>query len=270
MKFHEDLIFKNVGQEYGPILLKIINIKGKIEKIHQTEFSIIDPKMYKPDLVFETKDKIIILEFQSSYIDINDKKRFRLYTAIIDHLKNELNKKIEIHVLSTVELEKTKWYNINDESSFPIYIHTLQNYNGDEFLNIINAKIENEESLNEQELIMLTLVPFMKTKEDIGHNILKTTILITNIKNLNKDIDQFIKGISLILTDKFVEDESLNITIRNLLGGNMKIVEDYAKDKVNEEKKEIIINMYNDGIKKEDIARLTRVTLNFVEKALSQ
>ena len=181
-----------------------------------------------------------------------------------------MNKKIEIHVLSTVELEKTKWYNINDESSFPIYIHTLQNYNGDEFLNIINAKIENEESLNEQELIMLTLVPFMKTKEDIGHNILKTTILITNIKNLNKDIDQFIKGISLILTDKFVEDESLNITIRNLLGGNMKIVEDYAKDKVNEEKKEIIINMYNDGIKKEDIARLTRVTLNFVEKALSQ
>ena len=67
--------------------MEIINIKGKIIEVHQTEYSVIDPKMYKPDLVFELEDKIVILEFQSTYVNINDKRRFRFYTALIDHVK---------------------------------------------------------------------------------------------------------------------------------------------------------------------------------------
>lgn len=51
MRFHEDTIFKNEGQKYGQELMEIINVKGKILEVHQTEYSIIDPKMYKPDLV---------------------------------------------------------------------------------------------------------------------------------------------------------------------------------------------------------------------------
>ena len=74
MKFHEDTIFKIEGQKYGQELIEIINIKGKIVEVHQTEYGIVDPKMYKPDLVFELEDRIIILEFQSSYVDVNDKR----------------------------------------------------------------------------------------------------------------------------------------------------------------------------------------------------
>lgn len=51
MRFHKDTIFKNEGQKYGQELMEIINVKGKILEVHQTEYSIIDPKMYKPDLV---------------------------------------------------------------------------------------------------------------------------------------------------------------------------------------------------------------------------
>lgn len=58
MKFHEDVIFKNNGQKYGQELMEIIKIKGKIVEVHQTEYSIIDPKMYKPDMVFELEDRI--------------------------------------------------------------------------------------------------------------------------------------------------------------------------------------------------------------------
>ena len=72
MKFHEDTIFKIEGQKYGQELIEIMNIKGKIVEVHQTEYGIVDPKMYKPDLVFELEEKIIILEFQSSYVDVND------------------------------------------------------------------------------------------------------------------------------------------------------------------------------------------------------
>ena len=126
MEFHEDVIFKSQGQVYGQELMDIINIEGKIIEVHQTEYGIIDSKMYRPDMVFELEDRIIILEFQSTYVDISDKKRFRLYSALFDHLKNKSQKDIEVHVLSTVEAEKTKCYKINPDSSFPIYIHSLK------------------------------------------------------------------------------------------------------------------------------------------------
>ena len=57
MKFHEDTIFKIEGQKYGQELIEIMNIKGKIVEVHQTEYGIVDPKMYKPDLVFELEKK---------------------------------------------------------------------------------------------------------------------------------------------------------------------------------------------------------------------
>ena len=84
--------------------------------------------MYKPDMVFELKDKIIILEFQSTYVDVDDKRRFRFYSALFDQIKNRSQKPIEVHVLSTVEKENTKWYKVNPDSRFPIYIHSLKKW----------------------------------------------------------------------------------------------------------------------------------------------
>ncbi len=83
---------------------------------------------------------------------------------------------------------------------------------------------------------------------------------------------------SLSLFDKFVVDESLNMTISNLVGGNMKIVEDYAQrvaqrkvdEKLKERDEEIVRNMDEKGVKKEDIAILANVSLEFVEKTLSK
>ena len=217
MEFHEDIIFKSQGQEYGQELIEIINIKGKIVKVHQTEYGIIDPKMYKPDMVLELEDKIVILEFQSTYVDISDKRRFRLYSALFDQIQNKSQKDIEVHVLSTVEVENIKCYKVNPDSSFPIYIHSLKNYDGDEFLNTMNSKIENNQQLNKKELLLISLICFMKTENGIENSILNSAVTITNIPDLEKSIAQFVKGVVLLLCDKFVEDESLNTTISNLV-----------------------------------------------------
>lgn len=278
MKFHEDVIFKNEGQIYGQKLMEIINIKGKIIEVHQTEYSVIDPKMYKPDLVFELEDRIVILEFQSTYVNINDKKRFRLYTALIDHVKIKSEKPIEAHVLSTIEAKKTKCYKVNSESRFPIYIHSLKKYDGNEFLNIINTKIESNKNFSEKELLMISLLCFMKTDEDIEQAILNSALIITNIKDLKEDIGQFAKGVILMLCDKFVTNESMNRTISNLVGGNMKIVEDYAQrvaqqkvdEKLEEKNKKVIINLNKKGFEAEEIAETVDVSIDFVNKVLAK
>lgn len=278
MKFHEDVIFKNEGQIYGQKLMEIINIKGKIIKVHQTEYSVIDPKMYKPDLVFELEDRIVILEFQSTYVNINDKRRFRFYTALIDHVKIKSEKPIEAHVLSTIEAKKTKCYKVNSESRFPIYIHSLKKYDGNEFLNIINTKIESNKNFSEKELLMISLLCFMKTDEDIEQAILNSALIITNIKDLKEDIGQFAKGVILMLCDKFVTNESMNRTISNLVGGNMKIVEDYAQrvaqqkvdEKLEEKNKKVIINLNKKGFEAEEIAETVDVSIDFVNKVLAK
>ena len=278
MKFHEDVIFKNEGQIYGQKLMEIINIKGKIIEVHQTEYSVIDPKMYKPDLVFELEDKIVILEFQSTYVNINDKRRFRFYTALIDHVKIKSEKPIEVHVWSTIEAEKTKCYKVNSESRFPIYIHSLKKYDGNEFLNIMNTKIESNKNFSEKELLMISLLCFMKTDEDIEQAILNSALIITNIKDLKEDIGQFAKGVILMLCDKFVTNESMNRTISNLVGGNMKIVEDYAQrvaqqkvdEKLEEKNKKVIINLNKKGFEAEEIAETVDVSIDFVNKVLAK
>ena len=54
------------------------------------------------------------------------------------------------------------------------------------------------------------------------------------------------------------------------LGGNMKIVEDYAQRKVDEKSEEIVINLSNEGYGIEDIVRIANVSLDFVKEILSK
>ena len=77
-----------------------------------------------------------------------------------------------------------------------------------------------------------------------------------------------------MLCDKFVVDESLNMSISNLVGGNMKIVEDYAQRKVDEKLKErdeeMVIELDKEGYAVNDIARIAKVSLDFVNQTLSK
>lgn len=102
-------------------------------------------------------------------------------------------------------------------------------------------------------------------------------------------MEQFAKGVILMLCDKFVDDELLNIKISNLVGGNMKIVEDYAQrvaqEAVKKEKEKyesqleselelkdekIVLNLNKEGYSVKDIARIANVSMAFVNQTLSK
>lgn len=173
-------------------------------------------------------------------------------------------------MLSTVEAEKTKCYNVNPDARFPIYIHSLKKMDGDKLLNKMNAKLKNNVEFTKKELLLISLLCFMDCEKSIENCILNSALTITNIDGLDYEIGQFAKGVILMLCDKFVEDESLNTTISNLVGGNMKIVEDYAQRKVDERNKEMIFDLQKEGYAIEDIARLARVSIEFVNETLAK
>ena len=138
----------------------------------------------------------------------------------------------------------------------------------------MNTKIGTNQKLTTKDLLMISLLCFMKSENTVENNILDSAVTITNIPGLDDDISQFVKGVLLMLCDKFVEDESLNKTISNIVGGKMKIVEDYAQrkvdEKLNERNEEIAINLKKEGFKLSDIARIADVSKDFVKKTLSK
>lgn len=147
---------------------------------------------------------------------------------------------------------------------------------------MMKSKIESKEKLSEKELLMLSLLCFMETNRDMEQCILDSAVTITSISNINEHISQFVKGVVLMLCDKFVKDELLNKEISNRVGGKMKIIEDYAdrvaKERVakateevtNEKNKEFIINMDKAGYDIKEIAKVTNLDTNFIRQTLAK
>ena len=135
------------------------------------------------------------------------------------------------------------------------------------------TKITHEEHFTEKELLMITLFCFMKSTRDIEETILDSAELITHIPGLGKEMAQFAKGIVLMLCDKFVEDETLNVKITNIVGGNMdnveRYAERYAQEKIDRNNEKIIIKLNEKGFTITEIIETLNVSKDFVEKTLA-
>lgn len=121
--------------------------------------------------------------------------------------------------------------------------------------------------------MLLTLIPFMHSSDNVEQVILNISHAIISIDYLEYDFAQFIRGIELMLADKFIKTEFIKTTVANLLGGNMQIVEDYAKryadGKIRKIKADTVINLFKNGFFISDIVRGTEYELNFVKEVLS-
>ena len=135
------------------------------------------------------------------------------------------------------------------------------------------TKITHEEYFTEKELLMITLFCFMKSTRDIEEKILDSAELITLMPGLGNEMAQFAKGIVLMLCDKFVEDETLNVKITNLVGGNMdnveRYAERYAQEKIDRNNEKIIIKLNEKGFTIDEIIETVNVSKDFVEKTLA-
>ena len=83
----EDLLFKDVGEEEIEVLLKRIKIKSKKKKLNPTEIRFIDANVLIADIIIELDEIILIIEFQSTIVDTNDKDRFLAYFSMVNFKK---------------------------------------------------------------------------------------------------------------------------------------------------------------------------------------
>ena len=108
----------------------------------------------------ELDNVIVLTEFQSTPMRIKDDRRCRLYTALVDYARDN-NKPILILVISTAEKTNIRRYKLNDNCVFTIPVISLKDIDGDEVINNIIHKLENNKKITPDEIIYLALVPFI-------------------------------------------------------------------------------------------------------------
>lgn len=278
----EDQLFKYATKEDGFGLLKLLkesnaNIKEidfKSENLtyNPTELVELDPKIYKTDMILELDHLIVLTEFQSTIVKI-DEKRYRLYTALVDYAKRN-NKPLILIVISTAEKTKIKQYKINKDCVFTIPIVSLKDFDGDKIINNIENKIKNNQKITRHEMLNLALAPFMSSKKPLDKQIEKTVKTLDEVRKSMKCSSDFVFGIELLIVEKFIKNERQHKKLTNILRDTMKIIdewrqEDYEngkKEGKEEEKINTAKNMLKENYTIKQIATITQLNIESIKQ----
>lgn len=269
----EDIIFKDVTEEEVGVFLKRMNIKSKKKKLNPTEIRFIDATILIADIIIELDEIILIIEFQSTEVDLKDKNRFLAYFSVVN-FKKKTKKGVKLIVISTAEKGKKITHIIGDIIQFKFDIYSMKDENGDIILNNIENKIKNKEELSDEELIDLSLVPVMGSKNKQAEQIEKSVNLILSIDLEKYKVKNLVKSVAYLLADKFLEDGEKKTIICDALGGKMSAVYDYGqrqkekgiKEGIKETSEKMAVYMIKKGESDEEIQKETNLTLEEIKK----
>lgn len=279
----ENQLFKYATKEDGFGLLKLLkesnaNIKEidfESENLtyNPTELVELDPKIYKTDMILELDHLIVLTEFQSTIVKTIDEKRYRLYTALVDHAKRN-NKPLILIVISTAEKTKIKQYKINKDCVFTIPIVSLKDFDGDKIINNIENKIKNNQKITRHEMLNLALAPFMSSKKPLNKQIEKTVKTLDEVRKSMKCSSDFVFGIELLIVEKFIKNERQHKKLTNILRDTMKIIdewrqEDYENGKQEgkeEEKINTAKNMLKENYTIKQITTITQLNIESIKQ----
>ena len=140
MPLAKDTTFKVLGKDFLKKFLEIFGFEieldySQIDEITE-EHVILEGEVKKPDAIFSDGKVVLMLEYQSTKLKTNDKKRFKVYVSIWDFQRNDDNKKIIFAVISTADNSGMAEYKINDWDIFKFPILSLKDLNLEEIINI--------------------------------------------------------------------------------------------------------------------------------------
>lgn len=198
----EDKSLKAVAKEYPNGILRYCGLDEEVIEVFMGEQLQLKEITTRPDIIFSCKNNVsVIMEFQSTR---PTEKR------LLEIARYTLNERIEhenitkVVILSTVA-EKTEITNLQIayECYLPIASISLKDIDGEKELLKIKEKIKNNEMLDEDDELQLTLLPFTNIKQSV-ESAIYTTAKLTNKAKISQNGRNFIKEIQALLTEKFV------------------------------------------------------------------
>ena len=262
-----DLGFKEISLKNLKGLLKVLGIDATPKKLVSVNYVGSEGRKMILDLAFLDTDNIIHhIEFQSRKPTLEDMVRFFEYDAA---LMRQYKTEVRTYIVTTANvlnpIKRNPMHNWRDPT--PRFINFID-FDGDEILNRISDKVENNLDLTDKEQAELSLIAFFKTKNDIETQLMKAAKIAASI-SWEKPYGEDICIIQKFFADKFAENS--NQIYEVLIVRSKAIQERYERIK-NEGKeegiKEGIIkgkvnvgrNMLNEGFSIEDIMKITNLT----------
>ena len=256
MKKYEDKGFKIISLYLLNGLLKIMGFDVEIKEFLSPYYVNLNKMALELDLIFIGTDGIIYhIEFQSKMPSKKDLARFFEYDAAVR--KQYPDTEIKSYILLTAninsKLAKSPLYILKDIT--PEYI-VLNQFNGDDILNNIKHKINNNINLTEEEQVQLVLIPFFKTSKKLSKQIIKAAKLI---EKTNKEYSEDLARLLMLFSEKFLNKEEKSELIE-VLKMRIESVEIYGDKREEKGRLEIAKNMLNNGFSIEDISICTNLT----------
>ena len=272
MPLGKDTTFKVIGKDFLKKFLEIFGFEIEIDYSQIEELTgdlvLLEGEVKKPDAVFSDGKVVLMLEYQSTKLDIDDKKRFKVYVSVWDFQKNKDNKQIIFAVISTVDESGMAEYSLNDWDIFKFPILSLKDLDLKQIIYTIETKIKNQDTFSDRELIELAITPILHTnRKDIIDQFFETADLISRISFPNEDIKNSVCGLVLMLTNIYFDElEEVRKKIQGVYMGKIDCVVEFGQEKyeagLNDRSEDFACRLIKEGsFSDEKISKLTDLTL---------
>ena len=177
---YEDAIFKNAMECFADTAAEFFNLNTQGMTPARTELQSIEINKVFIDYLFYTDSgECLHFEFQTTHKK-DDLARFMYYDALLYYKEK---KDITTVVVYSADIKKVSsqldigsiQYNI-----IPVY---MTSYNGDQVLEEIQRKVENDEELTSQDIMKLTFTPIMGGSKHKTQRAIESIELVKKVKN---------------------------------------------------------------------------------------
>ena len=142
----------------------------------------------------------------------------------------------------------------------------LIDWDGDEILNSIKDKIENNKVLTDMDAYLFAVIPFTKHEMDTVELIKELCYFVNEIE-LTEEHKYIIKLVQILWVNALVDDEELSLELMDVIKMKSNFIRNLEKNLVESAvnsteirtKNEIVKNMLNENLSRETILKVTGV-----------
>lgn len=156
---YEDMAFKSAAQFFAQELFPLFHIEGEIESVGPTEVIHLEVKQMYQDFNFWMKGNYIVhIEFQTTWSDEKDLRRFREYEATTSRI---YGMNVKTYVVFTGNITDPITCMDVGDNIYSVKPIVLKNENADNIIQKIKEKKNRGMTPNREELVSLLLTPLM-------------------------------------------------------------------------------------------------------------
>ena len=199
-----DISFKYAIAVLNKHLHRYLKLKDEYIVSYPTEVITRDMRNLRMDSLYKTTAALNNIESQSTRVGIKEMKRFADYRIFAEYI---YNLPVETIILMTVDPKNSlKEYKISETDIIkPIYIYFPKEEVMKRFKNV-SDKIENNETLTEEETLDIAFLPLFTPKENSKEITEKMCELIRKYEHIDYELKREISFILQIMVFKYFED----------------------------------------------------------------